>query len=326
MQFQEEFFLEEEREGFVVSSMMKRSWAAQMEVLHEICRVCKALDIPFFADWGTLLGAVRHHGFVPWDDDIDIGMLRKDYLRFLQEAPKLLEAWYEIKSVYNDPTDDIIKARVINGRHINFDEDFLEKFHRCPYVVGVDIFPIDNIPSDKEKLDQLVTELKFLLKVEASIPQEGPYDEETLSLVKKVEKNYGMPIDYQNRLPHEIKKIFDMVSARYVNEDTSEVSCMMALAADWDWYHCKRSWYDGYIEMPFENMKIPVPCGYDGILKCNYGEDYMTPKNTGSSHDYPFYKEQMLGLKEVMEKEFQTTLSEEQMYGLIEIKALGEQR
>lgn len=326
LQFDERFFQEEERDGFVITEMMKRAWAAQLEVLEEIRRVCKELDISFFADWGTMLGAVRHQGYIPWDDDLDIGMLRNDYMTFLEQAPERLDSWYELKSVYNDPTDDIVKARIINGRHINFDKDFLEHFHYCPYVVGVDVFPVDNIPSDQGELDKFVESLKFLLKVEASIPEEGPYDDETISLMKKMEQNYGVPIDYRNRLRHEVKKIFDMVSARYVGEYTPEVSCMMALAADWDWYHCDRAWYDSFIEMPFENTTIPVPVGYDGILKCNYGDDYMTPRNTGSSHDYPFYKEQMQGLKQIMETEFHQELTDEKMEQLIEMKIMESQR
>ncbi|MDD6193871.1 MAG: LicD family protein [Lachnospiraceae bacterium] len=323
LHFEEDFFQEEERNGFVISGMMKRAWAAQLEVLEEIRRVCKELDISFFADWGTMLGAVRHQGYIPWDDDLDIGMLRNDYMTFLEHAPERLDSWYELKSVYNDPTDDIVKARIINGRHINFDKEFLEHFHYCPYVVGIDVFPVDHIPSDRKELDALVDSLKFLLKVEASIPEEGPYDEEVLSLMKNIEEKFGVAINYNNRLRHEVKKIFDIVSSRYMDEPTSEVSCMLALAADWDWYHCDKKWYDSYIEMPFENTTIPVPIGYDGILRCNYGEDYMTPRNAGSSHDYPFYKEQMIGLKEVMEAEFQTKLTDEQMEMLINAKLFG---
>ncbi len=324
LQFSEEFFEEEIVDGFTISSMMKRAWAAQLVVLEEIKRVCKELDIQYFADWGTMLGAARHQGFIPWDDDLDIGMLRKDYYRFLEKAPSLLEDWYELKSVYNDPTFDIVKARVITGRHINFEKEYLEKFYYCPYVVGIDIFPVDNIPDDKEELDKLVDSLKFLLKVEASISEEAPYSQDELDLVKQAEEVYGVDIDYDNRLRHEIKKIFDVVSASYVDENTREVSCMMALAADWDWYHCNRKWYDDYIDMKFENTTIPVPIGYDGILKYNYGEDYMTPKNVGASHDYPFYKEQIKGLKDVMEKEFNTTLTDEQMDYIINAKVFGE--
>ena len=323
LHFDEDYFREEERADFFISGMMKRAWAAQLEVLEEIRRVCKELNIQFFADWGTMLGAVRHHGFIPWDDDLDVGMLRKDYMIFLEKAPELLSSWYELKSVYNDPTHDIVKARIINGRHINFDPSFLEKFHYCPYVVGIDIFPVDNIPTNKKKFDDLVKSLKFLLKVEASIPEEGPYNEQVMSLMRDVEQCFGVEIDFNNRLRHEVKKVFDIISAYYVEKETTEVSCMLALAADWNWYHCDRKWYDSFIEMPFENTTIPVPTGYDGILKCNYGQDYMTPRNVGSSHDYPFYKEQMLSLKEVMEEEFHTQITEEQMEMIINANVFG---
>lgn len=74
---------------FEISPMMKNVWSAQLEVLKEVRRVCEQLHICFYADWGTLLGAVRHHGFIPWDDDMDIGMLRRDYMCFLKEAPAI---------------------------------------------------------------------------------------------------------------------------------------------------------------------------------------------------------------------------------------------
>ena len=82
-------FLEGEiRNSFYVESMMKKVWAAQLEVLHEIDRICKKHNITYFADWGTLLGAVRHKGFIPWDDDMDITMKRQDYIKFCEVFPK----------------------------------------------------------------------------------------------------------------------------------------------------------------------------------------------------------------------------------------------
>lgn len=314
------FSLEEETvDGFYISSMMKRAWAAQLEVLSEIRRVCKKLAVPFFADWGTLLGAVRHHGFIPWDDDMDIGMLRRDYMRFLAEAPALLRQPFEIKSVYNDPTDDIIKARIINGRHMSFEKDFLQQFYDCPYVVGIDIFPIDNITDDERKLKDQIEALQFILKAAASVPEEPPYDEDVLRLMKQIEDKFGIPINYNNRLVHELKKIYDIICSMYMDEETEEVTSMIDLANGWD-YHARREWYDKAVEMPFEDTTIPVPQGYDGLLRIKYGDDYMTPVNTGSSHDYPFYKEQMQGLKEVMEKEFNQSISDDMMYALIDMK------
>lgn len=320
MEILQDFFKEETINGFKVTGMMKRAWSAQLEVLDEIKRVCQYLNIQFWADWGTMLGAVRHGGFIPWDDDIDICMMRKDYMRFLQNAPEFLDKWFELKSVYNDPTYDIVKARVINGRHINFESSFLEKFHGCPYVVGVDIFPIDNIPNDKGKMKEQVDILKLLLKIEASIPEQEPYSEDDIDLIRSMENALGINVNYQNRLRHEVKKAFDIVSSYYASENTIEVSCMLALAVRRKEYICKKKWYEKSVEMKFENTTISVPIGYKHILKLNYGEDYMVPQNIGSSHDYPFYKEQIQGLREVMEREFKQTLSDQMMEQLIEMK------
>lgn len=90
IEFDDKFFLGEEREGFYVEEKMKRAWAAQMEVLTELDRICKKEGIRYFAESGTLLGAVRHKGFIPWDDDIDIAMTRDAYHKLFQAAPREL--------------------------------------------------------------------------------------------------------------------------------------------------------------------------------------------------------------------------------------------
>ena len=78
LKFAEKFFEGETIDGFYIEPMMKKAWAAQLEVLAQFTEFCKEKGIHYFADFGTLLGAVRHKGFIPWDDDIDISMLRED--------------------------------------------------------------------------------------------------------------------------------------------------------------------------------------------------------------------------------------------------------
>lgn len=117
---------------------------------------------------------VRHHGFIPWDDDLDIGMLRDDYNKFLQIAPAELSSFFELKSLYNDPEHDNVKARIITGRSMNFSKEYLDKFHNCPYVVGIDIFPIDYIPENKDKaVPSFILSILFL-NAPSSFPR-APY-------------------------------------------------------------------------------------------------------------------------------------------------------
>ena len=96
------FFKREVRCGFEIDEMMKRAWAAQMEVLTVIDKICKKNGLRYFADAGTLLGAVRHQGFIPWDDDIDISMLRKDYNELIQIMPQELPRGFVIAGMYAD--------------------------------------------------------------------------------------------------------------------------------------------------------------------------------------------------------------------------------
>lgn len=322
MKVDDNFFQDEERCGFWIESKMKRFWASEIEVLEEIRRVCKKHNIKWFADWGTMLGAVRHKGFIPWDDDIDIGMLRDDWNRFAEIAPKELDKWFEMKNIYNDPEQDNCIMRVINNRHMCFDEDFLERFHMCPFSTGIDIFPIDYIPRDSQKDQELVHLVHTLMVTSATVSEEPPYTKDDRDIVKMWEKTLGVKVDWNNRLFHEMKKLVDMAMQQCNPEDADEVCSMMRRQNGQD-YHVPKEYYDEWVEMPFEYTTIVVPKNYDYILKLKYGEDYMTPKQVLGGHDYPNYKEQELALKDVMEQTFQTKLSYQDIQQLIDMKVFG---
>ena len=153
MELSKSFFEDEVRDGFYVTSDMKHAWAAQLEVLNDVDKACRENGIQYFAEWGTLLGAVRHHGFIPWDDDMDICMKRPDYNRFLQIADQIMPEGYKIFNISSDEDNDNMLTRIINGRAINFEKTHLEKFHGFPYVSGIDIFPLDFIAPNREDDD-----------------------------------------------------------------------------------------------------------------------------------------------------------------------------
>ena len=142
----EDFLKEEVRCGFKVTERMKRAWAAELKILMEIDALCKKYNITYFAEVGTLLGAVRHHGFIPWDDDIDLAMKRDDYMRFLSVAHEL-PADYRIKSMYHDVTGTFCQFHAVVenfvGEKLEWDEKRNERFFGCPFICAIDIFPLD---------------------------------------------------------------------------------------------------------------------------------------------------------------------------------------
>lgn len=117
----------------------------QLEILKEIDRVCRELDIPYWLDGGTILGAVRHGGFIPWDDDIDIAMTVEGLQRFCQKAPSLLHNDLFLQTQESDPgaKEPIVKVRDLHTLYIEKGDTFAIEYKKGIYV---DIFPFEPSP------------------------------------------------------------------------------------------------------------------------------------------------------------------------------------
>ncbi|MDE6675551.1 MAG: LicD family protein, partial [Acetatifactor sp.] len=150
LEFQENFFEQEIRNGFYIDVMMKKVWAAELEVLQKVAEICDRHGIVWYAAWGTLLGAIRHEGFVPWDDDMDIWVKRKDYNRLLQILPEELPREYEIRSPLVKGGYDQFHTLINNGS-FSIEEEHLRQYHGCPLSVGLDIYPLDYLPRGDEE-------------------------------------------------------------------------------------------------------------------------------------------------------------------------------
>ena len=128
MNFDISYFEDEVRGGFPIVTMIKRGWAAGIKVLEEVDRICRKHDIKYFVIWGTLLGAVRHKGFIPWDDDIDIGMKRADYMRFLEIASKELPEGFSLHNVFKQDKHGATLTGIFNTLEYRTDEQFLDTY------------------------------------------------------------------------------------------------------------------------------------------------------------------------------------------------------
>lgn len=131
-----------------------------LDLALEVRRICDCFEIPYFLIGGSLLGAIRHQGFIPWDDDMDIGMLRKDYERFLKVAPSELDPAYFIQTHETDAHYAFPYAKIrINGtRQVeNYSEQSLQHSG-----IFLDIFPYDKLPNRKIAQEVVYTTLKCL--------------------------------------------------------------------------------------------------------------------------------------------------------------------
>lgn len=283
-------FKSEYVDGFYVMEMVKRSWAAQLEVYDVIRNICKKHDISFFADWGTLLGAVRHNGFVPWDDDMDIGMKRKDLMKFLEVAGAELPEGFILLSPYCNSERDNIITRVVNSGGINFSEEFLNKFHMCPYVVGIDIFPVDIIPRDKEKMEQQRMLLNYMREINDYVILGTIKDQELEDICSTVSEVLGVSLSKNMPVKQRFYIYWDQICGMYSEEDGEYLSSIYDFAAGWD-YRIPKEEYAKFIDWNFMNTSVPVPVGYDHILRVKY-RNYEKKRIGGSSHAYPVFREQ----------------------------------
>ena len=237
----------------------------QLSILQYIDRVCEENKIPYYLGGGTLIGAIRHKGYIPWDDDIDIMLLRPDYMKLLS----VLEAndTYKCLSMYNQNDYFYPFAKVVDSR-----TELIEKnsdFKIQNYGVYVDIFPIDSLPDDNENRHAhyqsiLKTRKLYYLSLYKKIPAVG-------NLLKYPPKFCWWVYSRIKGWKFWLNKIEELANL-YSNEDSEYVGCVVAGYGEKEQYH--RSIFSKQIKVPFENYEFAIPKGYDEYLTNVYG-DYM---------------------------------------------------
>lgn len=279
-----EYFKDEIKEGFYVSSSMKRAWAVQLEVVQLVDDICKKHGLRWFADFGTLIGAVRHKGYIPWDDDIDICMLRDDYEKFLKIIQDDLPDGYLYRSIYTDPPFYELFAKIVYvGKSQDDPKD--KWLYDFPLPVGIDIFPLDYISDDKTKEDARYHIFKTISA--ALYAQENDIEVDDETLISEVELLINKKIDRTLPLRQQlyicmdnVLKIFPPNAGKYVMHGPYYLKSR-------DNKH-RKSDFKEIIEMPYELGTMNVPKGYDAVLTQLYG-DYMQLVKCGADHTYPYF-------------------------------------
>ncbi len=270
------FFLEEKRDGYLVKAQMKELWAIQLDMLCELDRVCKKYGLKYILDFGTLLGAVRHHGFIPWDDDLDVSMLREDYDKLMEVGPKEFSHPYFFQTFQTDKGYDNSTAKLRRSDTAFIEPEHLR--HKTQYNKGIfiDIFVWDNIPTNDKSFLSAINQETYDAYLHFYVLSHRPsfHDGKRLPLTTLRYLYYKLRYGSAKREYKRLKAL----STQYEKSD---------YVADLMYYKSEsrlRRWHEETTELAFEGMMFPVPADYHGLLAECFGDNYMTPIQCDSDH------------------------------------------
>lgn len=300
MELQEAFFKEEVKCGFLVTEKRKKIWAVELRLLEKFDEVCRKYGLTYYVYYGTLLGAVRHQGFIPWDDDIDVIMFRDDYEKFQAIAPAEFTEPYFFQNSY---TDQIIwpLSKIRDSRTTAVEKNFAglgSSFHQGIFI---DIFPFDSVNDPADRSTSVIAEMQMMLwlgLMNPDIALKAVEQEPPSSRLK------GFMLDYLRKDMQQKLKVFEefnlssLGKSRRVNYVLSEIALHDCKSVELDWFQ-------ETIYLPFENIQVPAPAEYDKILTECYG-NYHEMVQGGTLHegivfepDIP-YKEYFRGQSELL--------------------------
>ncbi len=277
-----QFFEEEERWGHKIDRQIKEVWAIELDLYAELKRVCNKHGLRLAANAGTILGAVRHKGFIPWDDDLDFMMPREDYEVLCKVAADEFKHPYFFENFHVDPHFVYGDAKLLNLDTTGYENPFLTK-----HGIFIDIFPLDAYIDDEQLFEQQWSEAVKLFSQYQRVMTCNRMDycmDKGASLPRKMVrllyylkfKLTGTKVGgaYQKKLFAK----FEEVCQRYNNRDDIPYIGELSFLQKND--RSLKTDYDHLVMMDFEFTKMPIPPHYDEYLKMKYG-NYMEPVKTG---------------------------------------------
>lgn len=267
--------------GYVVSSKMKRVWAMELNMVKRFVEVCEQFGLTYRIMGGTLLGAVRHKGFIPWDNDIDMAMPRKDFNKLLEVGPTAFEKPLFFQTPETEQSRFFCTyVKIRDERGTAASEIEYRKGINCGMFI--DVFCLDEIPDGKwarrlyaRKLNEIAKMQRFCF---GGFLGEGVAAKVKHGLQRMV---YNMVYHHPNAA--QLFRIYHENAGKYAGKECNQIAHLdfgYKMKFVWD----KADW-DGKVMLDFENMKLIAPQGYQTILTTQYG-DYMQLPDDKSTHDY----------------------------------------
>ena len=266
---------------------------ADLEILKDFDAFCRKNGIKYALAYGTLLGAVRHKGFIPWDDDIDIMMRREDYERFSREYKS---DRYRFIRPEKDPECWISFGRLADCSRTRLATVIPWHSSKLSSGAWIDIFPIDYAPDEKEEYLSLFRAFNALLKQSRKIRGAHSYPVKGMPL--KLRLKVFWKTHTHRSLSRKDPSVFANDFVSLIGRVTSAPTGHMAQfhSADTPFCYFDKGMFDNYVDIPFEGSLMMAPARYDEMLRSVYGADYMSlpPKNRRKTDLFGFGR--MIGL------------------------------
>ena len=286
-----EGFLEEEtRCGYTISPKMKKIWAVELDLFAQFDRVCRKYGITYFADGGTALGAVRHGGFIPWDDDFDVMLFRDEYERFCQVAPMEFEHPYFFQTEYTDPGTFRGHAQLRNSDTTAILRNEAEDRYPFNQGIFIDIFPLDAMAPTKadyaaqrgEAL-RLKEAWKRIYRLTDKYNRTGGVKGKLRDLAHSALTGPLYTLGDYDRLYRQ----YEQVCQRFNDYDTKYVGAF-SFTFDKRSEIRLRDDLQETVELPFEFLTVPVPKNFEHALTQVFGE-WRAFVRGGSAHGGVFF-------------------------------------
>lgn len=243
------------------------------DMLREVDKICRKNNITYYLSFGSLIGAVRHKGFIPWDDDIDICVFRKDYNRLMEAIQK--DERYRFISFETDPNYYFGFGRICDKRTI-----IKHRLHRKVknFGVWIDVFILDNAP-EESKREEWAQQFKRLNKIlRATVPTPFEFYSIRYWLSKKFFiyylKSYKTRLRFGTKNFSKYRDKFIQLQTKY---DESSNYVMVPITPYGAKVCFPKTWFEDTIDLDFEGIKVMAPKDYDKILTKTYGNYMQIP-------------------------------------------------
>lgn len=257
----ESFFKPETICDFYVDENRKKIWAVELDMLILLDKICKKHGLKYFLTDGTLLGAIRHKGFIPWDDDIDVSMPRKDYEKLLLLKDEFVYPYF-LQTNDTDPSCFYSFAKIRNSNTSGFSKAFM--YQGFNDGLALDIFPLDMIDLQygRDTYSE-ITSITQGLSAYMKLSNIQLTEEERISLKNKASTS-----------PKEDYQKLQKLACKFNDRDSEYLSHWVST---FDKYE-KKVWYaedfSNSVDWEFAGFNFPIPIGYHRYLICYFG-DYM---------------------------------------------------